>query len=390
MTSRPRRIVFLGTHGQYNVGDELLLETFLTALGPEHRYVVNSYDPAFTRRQLAGRFDVTVIDTARDRHRLLRALRSCDVVYFGGGSIVKELYASTGRHRYATLLMILAIVTFTRWVARRPVAMLHVGVGPLPSGGGLRLARLVLAQVDVLTVRDLRSRATCDRVGVPAVVVPAVVVPDAVFSVDRAALLGDGAAPEPPGDATGPLRVALNLNVDVENPAAWEQFLTALAGALVHLDARHGVEVHTLPMQTGFKEHDDAQVLAAFAARLPGVRVVHHAVATPADAARLVAACDVVVAERLHAIVLTAVLGVAPFVLAYDVKVRELARTLHVEPWPVDVNDPPGVDVVAARLLDLAERRAQVARAVADRGTALHREAVAALADARAWVARAG
>ncbi len=67
MTAPSRRIVFLGTHGQYNIGDELLLETFLTQLGTQHRYLVNSYDPDFTRGQLRPRFDVEVIDTGADR-----------------------------------------------------------------------------------------------------------------------------------------------------------------------------------------------------------------------------------------------------------------------------------------------------------------------------------
>ena len=53
----------LGTHGQYNIGDELLLETFLARFGDQHHYVVNTYDPAFTGAQLAGRYDVELIDT---------------------------------------------------------------------------------------------------------------------------------------------------------------------------------------------------------------------------------------------------------------------------------------------------------------------------------------
>ncbi len=187
MTMRPRRIVFLGTHGQYNIGDELLLDTFLTQLGPEHEYVVNSYDPAYTSAQVAGRFTVRVIDTARDRVALLRALLRCDVLVFGGGSIIKELYASTGRNPYSTLLMILAIVTFTRKIARKPIAMLNVGVGPLLTPRGLKIARMILRQVDQLTVRDERSLTTCRSVGVEPVLAT-----DAVFSASRETLLGEG------------------------------------------------------------------------------------------------------------------------------------------------------------------------------------------------------
>lgn len=382
MTASARRIVFLGTHGQYNIGDELLLETFLTQLGPEHRYVVNSYDPAFTRTQLAGRFTVTVIDTAIERGRLLRALRSCDVLCFGGGSIVKELYASTGRHRWSTLLMILAIVTFTRLVARKPIAMLNVGVGPVRSAGGRRLARLILSQVDELTVRDQRSLRLCRELGVPARAVT-----DAVFSVDPGSLGGD--APPPAGSATGPVRVALNLNFDVENPAQWESFLTGLAHALTVLHDRRPIEIHTLPMQTGFKEHDDAEVLTEFTARIPGIGVVRHTPRSPGDVAAIIRDCDVVVSERLHAIVLASILEVPAFALVYDQKVAELAAMLRIERWSVDINSPFDADALADRLTDLVRDRDEVTRQLAETSGELRDRARREFERARRWVAGA-
>lgn len=387
MSASGRRIVFLGTHGQYNIGDELLLDTFLTQLGPHHRYVVNSYDPDFTRAQLAGRFDVTVIDTAGDRRRLLRELRRCDVVVFGGGSIVKELYASTGRNRYATLLMILAIVTFARRIARKEVAMLNVGVGPLRSARGRWLAGLVLSQVDLLTVRDERSLLTGRQVGGE----PALAT-DAVFSVDQRYLLGanapvDGARASGEQDSENPrLRVALNLNYDIENPDAWEPFLADLAQCLRRLDARHPLELHALPMQAGFKEHHDAAVIDAFALRLPDIRFVRHDLCSPQDAARLIATCDVVVSERLHAIVMASVLGVATFVMAYDVKVRELARVLEIDEWCVDINRPLDVDDMVERLTRLVDERAVVARALSARRAELHQRATRDFDAVRRWI----
>ncbi len=109
----------------------------------------------------------------------------CDRLCFGGGSIIKELYASTGRNRYSTLLMILAIVTFTRWIARKPIAMFNIGVGPLRSKGGHRLAKLILSQVDEVTVRDEKSLATCRALGLEPLRAT-----DAVFSADPDWLLG--------------------------------------------------------------------------------------------------------------------------------------------------------------------------------------------------------
>ena len=68
-------------------------------------------DPAFTAAQLGARFPAEVFNTATERSKLLTYLWQADLLFFGGGSIIKELYASTGRHPYSTLLMVLATVT---------------------------------------------------------------------------------------------------------------------------------------------------------------------------------------------------------------------------------------------------------------------------------------
>ncbi len=389
MTLTPRRIVFLGTHGQYNIGDELLLDTFLTQLGAEHHYVVNSYDPPYTRAQLSGRFTATVIDTARDRLKLLRALLGCDLLCFGGGSIIKELYASTGRNRYSTLLMILAIVTFTRRVARKPIAMLNIGVGPVRTPMGLRIARLILAQVDQLTVRDARSLATCESIGVSPVQAT-----DAVFSASPAQLLGrdvqdiseDASAIPVPGSRR---RVALNLNFDIENPDNWDRFLEGLAAALTIVDAAQPIELHALPMQAGFKDHDDVEILDTFARLVPSIPFSRHDLPTHVDAARLIADCDIVVSERLHAIVMASILGVPSYVLAYDVKVTELATMLESQAWSVNINEPFDADAVARQLIELLQRRAAESARVRSRSAALGVDAQRNFSSARDWVASA-
>ena len=385
MNTTSRRIVFLGTHGQYNIGDELLLETFLSQLGFEHHYVVNSYDPAFTREQLAGRFDVEVIDTTKDRVQLVRELLRCDLLCFGGGSIIKELYASTGRNRYSTLVMILAIVTFTNWIARKPIAMLNIGVGPVRTKQGHRFAKWILSQVDELTVRDEKSLTTCHSLGLDPLRAT-----DAVFSADRRCLLGDvdGPAAQQAGVArSGPLRVALNLNYDIENPDNWELFLDQLAAGLTQVHTAHPLELHALPMQVGFKQHDDGEILEVFAARVPEIPMHRHELHTHVDAALLIESCDLLVSERLHAIVMASILGVPSYVLAYDVKVRELAATLGLESWSTDINEPFTSAEFASRLCALIAHRGDVASQVRVRSEELGIEARRNFLVARGWVA---
>jgi polysaccharide pyruvyl transferase WcaK-like protein len=383
VTSSKRRIVFLGTHGQYNIGDELLLDTFLTQLGPDNVYVVNSYDTAFTAEQLEGRFTAEVFDTARDRARLLKELMRCDLLCFGGGSIIKELYASTGRNRYSTLVMILAIVTFTRLIARKPIAMLNIGVGPVRTPRGLSLARRILKRVDLLTVRDKKSFDTCASIGVTALLAT-----DAVFAAGKESLLGAGAiAPKRP---TGkPLRVALNLNFDIENPDNWTTFLGLLAESLTQVYEKHPIELHALPMQAGFKQHDDVEVLDEFAALVPDIPFVRHELKSHQDAARLIASCDLLISERLHAIVMASILGVPSYVLAYDVKVRELAAILGLESWSVDINQPFDSKEVGGQIARLVEQRAVVASHLGQRSQELGDAARRNFDSARDWVATA-
>lgn len=378
------KIVFLGTHGQHNIGDELLLETFLHQLGPEHRYVINTYDAEATSAQLAGRYDAEFIDTAGDRLSLLRHLMAADVVVFGGGSIIKELYASVGRNRYATMLMVLAVVVFARLVARAPVAMLNIGVGPITTPLGRGIARRILRRCDLVTVRDPGSHALCAELGLGDVVRSGT---DAVFSTTPEWLLGDG--PRVARDSDGPVRIALNLNRDIENQDNWEHFQEALADTLRLVAARRPIEVHGLPMQSKGKELDDATMLREFAARVPGIPFIEHLPITHEDVARLITSCDLVVSERLHAIVMAAIVGVPSYVLAYDVKVRELASMLGLDEVTVDINGPLDAPRMANGLTRLIVDLESAGARVSTSARRLAARADADFASARSWIREA-
>jgi polysaccharide pyruvyl transferase WcaK-like protein len=386
---RDKSIVFLGTHGQYNIGDELLLETFLTRLGSENRYFVNSYDPAFTTKQLGEHFRVEVFHTAKERGPFLRHLLACDLLFFGGGSIIKELYGTVGRNRYATLLMVLATVTFTHVLARKPIVMSNIGVGPIATPWGRRLARLILRQVDVLSVRDDNSYRTCLQLGLAPGRVQR--VPDAVFANPPAMFLSatsevNGRARPGAAFQREPMQVALNLNYDIENPDNWETFQANLADALTALHTRRPLVIHGLPMQSRGKVENDWKVLADFRERIPGLEMQLHRPETHQEVARIIASCDLLLAERLHALVIAAILGLPCFALVYDVKVRELVANLDMQQYSVDVNHPfdPG-DLV--RRVDTLLNHADDARSLLlARSTAFREELDCYFADLeRMW-----
>jgi polysaccharide pyruvyl transferase CsaB len=334
-----RRVLFLGTHGQANIGDELLLTTFLEQLGHEHQYVVNSYAPDRTRAHFEADVDIEVIATTGDRWPLLRNLVRCDAVVFGGGSIVKELYRSVGRWRYATLVMVLALVMVAR-AARRPVLLCGVGVGPINTRVGRVLAAIIVRTANLVSVRDAASYDTCLSIGArPDRVVR---IPDPAF-VNRAdQLLPVGGLDEARAgiDPDGCVRIALNLNRDIANGDRWDDVLAELTETFDLVAARIRIEIHALPMQSEYKEHDDATVLRAFLSGHPEWNPVVHDTADHRDVAAIIATCDLVVSERFHAIVMAAILGRPTIGLLYDVKVAELADQLGIRGRSVDINAP--------------------------------------------------
>ena len=378
-----KKILFLGTHGQYNIGDELLLETFLTQLGPDHDYIVNSYDPGFTQAQLKSRFNITAFHTTRQLPQFARYLATSDLLFFGGGSIIKELYASVGRNPYSTLGMILGTVLFAKRLARKPVVMSNIGVGPITTPTGRRLARAILNCVDVLSVRDDTSLNTCLSLGVSPQKVRR--VPDAVFVNPCEALLSAASDELWPvtqtqvegwGDSRGDgrLKVALNLNYDIENRAAWDNFVNQLADALTQWNAQTPLTLHALPMQSKFKAHDDLSVLKAFQVRVPEIPMVLHDPQTAQAAAAIIDACDIVVAERLHTLVLSTILGKPFFGLIYDIKVKELIRYLGMLDHALDINQPFTADALLAGFQAVHAQRREISRQVAQRANELRAE----------------
>ena len=213
--------------------------------------------------------------------------------------------------------------------------MSNIGVGPLRTSRGKQLAGWILRQVDVLSVRDATSYRTCLDLGLPPDRVRQ--VPDAVF-VDPPTFFVD--RPGEPLPAVDRLRVALNLNYDIENPANWETFLQNLEDGLRAVHGVRPLEIHTLPMQSRFKAQNDWKILAEFRQRIPEIDVVLHRPETYREAAEIIASCDMLISERLHALVMAATLG-KPFVaLMYDVKVRELVSSLGMEAYSLDINHP--------------------------------------------------
>jgi polysaccharide pyruvyl transferase WcaK-like protein len=365
-----KTILLLGTHGQYNWGDDILLHSFLHQLGPNFSYYINSYDPESTRTLYEQEFDIKkVFHTTKDTFSLPKIIFSSDIVFFAGGTIIRELYKSSKRNKYASMAMVLGVVAFSKIIARKKVVMSNIGAGPIPSTFGRLLTRILLSLVDFASFRDQQSLDLVRHCGVRNKNMR--VVPDCVFvnsPRDFHNSLNQNDTP------TSPLTIALNINYDIANTENWEYFIATLGSSLRSLAQTNKIRIIGLPMQTAFNPKNDLIMLEQFRSRIPNI---HFEIQTPrktSDIGDIINRSDIVMAERLHALVIAAILGKPFIALQYDVKVRSLVDILGVSDYAVDINTHfPETDIIQ-KTTHLIENRQKISLQLATQSQILHNE----------------
>jgi polysaccharide pyruvyl transferase WcaK-like protein len=93
-------------------------------------------------------------------------------------------------------------------------------------------------------------------------------------------------------------------------------------------------------MQSKFKANDDLSVLKEFSTRIPNIPFIIHDPQTAQEAGQLIQSVDIVLAERLHTLVISSILGKPFFGLIYDVKVKELIGYLGMSENSININQP--------------------------------------------------
>ena len=156
------RVVISGYYGFKNNGDEAMLYAMLKALDqrvPGFDPVVLSSDPAGT-----GKFFGVRAVSRHDLGSILVEIRRADLLISGGGGLLQDV---TGPN---SILYYLGIVTLAR-IMKKPVFFYGQGIGPIRTGLGRNLMRLVANRVDLITVRDRESKEELSELGVARPVV---------------------------------------------------------------------------------------------------------------------------------------------------------------------------------------------------------------------------
>jgi len=297
------RVVISGYYGFKNNGDEAMLYAMLKALDQRIQGlvpVVLSRDPQSTSKF----FGVRAVPR-NDLGLIISELRKADLLISGGGGLLQDV---TGPN---SILYYLGIVTLA-WLMKKPVFFYGQGIGPVRTGLGRTLMRLVANKVGFITVRDGESKAELLDLGVvrPKVEVtadPALGLDTAEINPDLGARILAGAG-IPPGEEM--------VGVSVREWKGRGEYKTVIARACDEL-MRRGRKVIFLPMHYP----GDVSVSREIASMMKKAPYIIEKQLNFKEMLSLMTHTRLIMGMRLHFLIFGAILNIPVVGISYDPKV---------------------------------------------------------------------
>ncbi|QPN59569.1 polysaccharide pyruvyl transferase CsaB [Synechococcus sp. CBW1002] len=288
-----------GYYGEHNLGDDALLQALLAQLPSGWSALVTAHDEA----EVQHRFGVKTVQR-RGVAGVLRALDRCDALVFGGGSLLQD---STS---FRSLLYYAALILKARWQGK-PVILWGQGLGPLRRRCSRALVGLVLPRATAISWRDPDSASLARRLGAKGLVGS-----DPVWGL---AVTAPSASPQ-----ERPIVLCWRPVVQLRGEA-WRPYLEAAAALALSADRT----VLWMP----FHRHQDQGLLARLEAEglVPPAlleRSRELTVHCPEEAMAVFAQAGLVIAMRLHGLILAALSGAPCAALSYDPKVAVAAAAI--------------------------------------------------------------
>ena len=304
-------VVMSGYYGFGNAGDEAILKAIhqnIDRSGGDISITVLSSNPADTK----SRYGYNAVNRFKI-FEVMRALRHCNALVSGGGSLLQD-HTST-----RSLLYYLTIVRAAKLLGKK-VMIYANGIGPVRKKANRRRVKRSVSRADVITLRDAMSAQELCEMGVRRTDIR--VTADPVFTLD--------AAPAEQSE-----QILTQAGVPQDKPfvcvsvRSWDSmsaFVSALSVLLDTLYEQHGRNIVFLPMQLPV----DAAVSKSIIARMNHEAYVLDQYLTAEEIMGVIARSDFVIGMRLHALIFSARVCV-PFIgIVYDPKVEAYVRALDM------------------------------------------------------------
>jgi len=340
-------ILISGYYGFDNIGDESILRAVVNGIRervPDCRLTVLSHDPAATREK----YGVDAVDRMAPLD-ILRAVRRCDMLISGGGSLLQDVTSSKSLQYY------LWIIRLAKRFGKK-VFIYSQGIGPIDRDANRRATAKVLRTVDGIVVRDERSANLLAEIGVPRDKV--VITADPVLRMPR---VDKSRGTEALRKAGVPEQRALTVGWAIRERDVNSAFVAEIRKSILWLRERYGAESVLIP----FHYEEDLAVCRAIAAQTDGAAICLQEKYLSEDMLSVIGNMDLLVGVRLHSLIYAAIMGVPMAGISYDPKCTAFLRSVGME--PLSTRQDFTAERFEAALPGILEHGAQQAEAVTER-----------------------
>lgn len=307
------RIALSGYYGFDNAGDEALLSAITSSikrLAPEAEFVVFSGHPERT----ALLHGITAVNY-RSPIAVASELSKSDLLISGGGSIFQDVTSSRSLAYY---ISVVALAKFLN----KPVIFYGQGIGPINRWFSKLLMRKIANKVDLITLRDEKSRLFLQNLGVTRP--PMQVTSDPVFSLEAG------------GEEREEILVMLKenhiekplLGVSVRKWAALDGYQAELAKLLDDLSEDY--QIILIPMAYPEDLAESEKILRLMKKE---AFIVNRNLSSK-ELLALISELDLVIGMRLHSLIFAASCGIPFAGISYDPKVDAFLDLFGLQSLP--------------------------------------------------------
>lgn len=306
-------ILISGYYGFDNIGDESILRTLITSLRekiPDCRLTVLSHNPASTREK----YGVEAVERMSPG-AILRAVRRCDMLISGGGSLLQDVTSSKSIHYY------LFIIRLAKLLGKK-VFIYSQGIGPIDHAFNRRATARALKKADGIVVRDERSAKLLEQIGLPQERI--VITADPVIRMKR-----------PDRTVGREILARAGIKKDGRLTVGWaireknrdSAFVREITECIRWLRENYDAESVLIP----FHYEEDREVCSVIAERTNGAAKCLSEKYLSEDMLSIIGNMDVLVGVRLHSMIYAAIMGVPIIGVSYDPKCTAFLNSVGLD-----------------------------------------------------------
>lgn len=304
-------IVMSGYYGFNNTGDEAIMLSMhknIQEMGDNYHITVLSNKPQETKEK----YNIEAVYRFGMRD-VLRAIKNCDVLLSGGGSLLQDSTSTRS-------LMYYLSITAAAKLMRKKVMLYANGIGPVSGKRNRRLVKQVVNKADLITLREENSYEELLSMGVNSK--KCFVTADPVFTMDgigreeAEALLAKEGVP-----ADKPIVV-----VSVRNWKDMDKFIGKFAQMCDTIVEKHGRNIVFLGMQMP----NDIIISEKVRKKMKQNAYILKENYSPYEVMGVISLADFILSMRLHTLIFAARQRVPLIGFIYDPKIEYYLEKLDM------------------------------------------------------------